>query len=35
MILPRILAAIILAPALPFAVCAQDGVVVSYDGYAI
>ena len=32
--LARILAGFILASAIPFGVCAQDGVVVSYDGYA-
>ena len=30
----RILAGLVFALAIPFALCAQDGVVVSYDGYA-
>ena len=33
-ILGRILAGFILALAIPFGVCAQESVVVSYDGYA-
>src|SRR5262245_22363967 len=34
MILSRILAAVILIWAIPFFVCAQEGVMVSYDGHA-
>ena len=30
----RIFAGLVFALAIPFALCAQDGVVVSYDGYA-
>ena len=32
--LGRILAGFILALAIPFGVCAQEGAVVSYDGHA-
>jgi hypothetical protein len=34
MFLGKILAGFILALAIPFAICGQEGVVVSYDGYA-
>ena len=33
-IVSRLLAGFILALAIPFGLCAQEGVVVSYDGYA-